>query len=521
MLSFSSLSLTFGERQIFNNLSFCITEGEKVGLVGDNGAGKTTLLRIIAGEIQSDRGRISIPAESICYVPQYLPIERYDLKTNVLSFMLEGKGLSKISSRLKEIEAMIDTGKNVDSESLIAEYLALNEEFIQLEGYRAESDVSYILSGLKLNADPSQMIMTLSGGQKTKMALGRMLFERSNILLLDEPTNHIDDDAIDWLAGYLSKSPQTILVVSHLPSFLDKVVKRILFIDDSATGIRSYSGNYSHFLKIRRNEIVSKQRTKSHVEAEIKRQTNIVTNATQSQVGMKHDREKIVARLEEQHKGMKEKTKKLEFSLPVRTPLRKFTLGVENLAKSYGTILVFSGISFTLAPHERLAILGENGAGKTTLLRIMAGQEMPNKGLVSRNQKLEIGWYRQEQEDLDDSRTILEECQDDWSGPIQKLRSALAHFLFPADRLSQIVGTLSRGERTRLSLCKIMLKGPNLLLLDEPTNHLDQLSQKSLMEALNDYVGGIIVVSHDIDFIKKINITTGIQMPAGQMVRVQ
>jgi ATPase subunit of ABC transporter with duplicated ATPase domains len=286
--------------------------------------------------------------------------------------------------------------------------------------------------------------------------------------------------------------------------------------------LKSYPGNYSHFLTLRSRENITAQRQEDWLVDEIRRQKKFIRSASQSQVGLKHSREKVVKRLEEQLPSVKTKTtKKLNIAFPVRNPLRREAITVSGVMKSFGSKKVLGNISLEVMSQERLAIVGVNGAGKTTLLRIIAGELEPDMGKITRSKNLELGWYRQEQDNLSDDSTVFDEAASTGFGNQQVLRSVLAHFLFGADRLSQRVGTLSRGERARLALCKIMLKQPNLLLLDEPTNHLDQPSRQSLIEALSKYKGAIIAVSHDVGFLVAIGAEWGVSLPDGRSVRIE
>lgn len=521
MLQVKGLSVSYGERQIFRNLSFVINDGEKIGLVGNNGTGKTTIFKVLAGELQPDSGQIISPkSNKICYVPQHLTMDSFNIKEDVLTFMLEGRGLFRINKRLSEIENQFENSNKAGLNDLLDEFEHLQEMYLENEGYKAEGDILSLLIGVGLSSvSLDQPLSYLSGGQRTKLALARMLFEQSDLLLLDEPTNHIDQGSIDWLSNYLAESSKTILVISHLSSFLNKFTKRILLLEEQPIGhIKSYTGNYSQYLTQRKLEDKSYEKSCIKARSKIKKYENFINNAAQSQVGLKHSREKAVEKLDENITS-RIKSKKIKIDFKVKTILKKPALSATGLAKSFANKRIFRDISIELGPNEKIAITGENGAGKTTLLRILSGHLIPDNGEVIRNQKLEIGWYQQDLDNLNESYSILEEIEE--SGFEKKwLRAALDHFLFPADRLSQRVGTLSRGERARLCLCVLMLDGPNLLLLDEPTNHLDQLSRESLINALIKYKGAMIIVSHDIDFLKRIGISWALEMPHGGLLGI-
>ncbi|MFA7253489.1 MAG: ABC-F family ATP-binding cassette domain-containing protein [Patescibacteria group bacterium] len=511
MLIVKEVSVSFGERVILQNVSVNIRDGEKVGLVGDNGAGKTTLLKVIVKELLPDQGSVRFTnhgsPKPYSYIPQFLSVDGNSANLDILSYMLDGRGLRKIVARIEEIEKAMESPGFIPDDSLLTDYFKLQERYTEREGYRSENDILELLSGVGLaDVDPFQLVKTLSGGQKSRVALARMLYEQSDLLVMDEPTNHIDEAAYSWLCQYLSRVQQSILVVSHLPAMLDQVVDRILYLDGADRVLKSYPGNYSKFVSLRTAEMERQGKERGSISAEIERLERFIRNAPQSKVGMKHDREKVVAKLKTKLPA-KQKQKKLDISFPIARSLNGAAFQARNVKKSYGSRVVLRDISLELAPTESLLLHGDNGAGKTTFLRILSGMLSPDSGTVKRNHNLTIGFYQQEQEGLDDGNTVLQEARLANSDVQEKnLRSALAHFLFFQDQINQKVGTLSRGERARLALCKIMLSGANCLLLDEPTNHLDPRSREILKNALINYQGALIIVSHDKDFTGNTNI---------------
>jgi ATP-binding cassette subfamily F protein 3 len=405
-------------------------------------------------------------------------------------------------------------------EQLVDERVRLEEQFLEKEGYRAEDEILNILAGVGLNrVDLDQKVATLSGGQKSRLALARLLFQQSELLLLDEPTNHIDEEAVGWLGGYLSTVRQSVLVISHLPAFLDRVVSRILLLDSTGE-VKSYPGNYSQFVSLRSRQALTQQRVTAKVQSELERQRGVIRTAiTQRNFKLQHAREKVVARLQQQV-PVQAKTRHVKISFSAKTPLHSAAVLAQDICKSFGDKRVLHRISVEIGAAARLGIIGENGAGKTTLLRILTGDLPPDTGSLHRSQKLEMGWYRQELEDLEDDRSIWQEVESLGFGTPQQLRSALALFLFGDKRLHQRVGTLSRGERARLALCKLILARPNLLLLDEPTNHLDQPSRARLAAALAQYQGALLVVSHDAQFLAGIGVEWALQLPSGRLLRL-
>jgi len=525
MLQVRRLAITFGDRQIVRDLSFTIADGEKVGLVGDNGAGKTSIMRVIHGDLQPDSGDVLLTRrrkDSVCYIPQHLSLRGSQREKDVLSFMLDGRRLHEIASRLAEIDALVKGPiGQARLEELMDERVRLEEQYIEKEGYHAEDDILKILVGVGLSSvDLDQKVATLSGGQKSRLALARLLFQQSQILLLDEPTNHIDEEAVGWLGDYLSTVHQSVLVISHLPAFLDRVVSRIMLLDSQTGELKSYPGNYSRFVSIRDRQALAQQRATAKLRSELERQRNVIRTATmQRKHKLKHAREKVVARLEKQV-PVQPKARHVKIAFPAKTPLHAPALMAQDVCKSFGDKRVLNRVSVEVGAITRMGIVGENGAGKTTLLRILAGDLQPDTGSIHRSRKLEMGWYRQELEDLEDDHSIMQEVESLGFGTPQELRSALAHFLFGSKRLNQKVGTLSRGERARLALCKLILARPNFLLLDEPTNHLDQPSRARLTAALAQYQGALVVVSHDTEFLAGVGVEWALQLPSGRSVRV-
>ena len=519
MIQVTDVAVSFGHRNIFESLNFHVADNEKVGLVGNNGTGKTTILRLLTGEIEPDGGSIRNTSRAICYIPQHISTKgTKTIEQDVLSFMLEGRDLLRIQSSLASAETALGNLDQADG-ALAEQYHTLQEEFKQQEGYRAQADIESLLKGVGLGAvDLAHKVRNLSGGQRTKLLLARMLYQRSDLLLLDEPSNHIDPESVSWLADYLASERKSIVVVSHNPAFMDKFVKRIISLEGNPVRARSYRGNYSDFMRQKTNRDLTEGREQDRLAEEIVRQEGFIQRASQHQVGLMHSREKSVEKLKARQ-TQSHRPRGIKFDFPVSTLMNRFAILAKNINVSYGKRRILNSISLELDVDERIAVIGENGAGKSTLLKALSGELIPEKGVVEQNLKLDIGWYRQEQEDLNDSNTVLQEAQRIKSDK-RRTRSILAHFLFPADRVSQIVGTLSRGERARLCFAKMVLAGPNLLMLDEPTNHLDQQSRESLIDALSDYKGAMIVVTHDTDFLQRIGMIWAISLPEGRLVRV-
>lgn len=529
MISARGVSYSIGARIVLSNLVISISDGEKVGLVGDNGAGKTTLLRMLAGELSPDNGELKVGSfgQKVCYIPQFLDPYQLDQfgTSDVLTYLLSCRGLLQVLDRKELLEKQMESGgETLDYVQIANEYQEVLEEYQSLEGYTAEGQILDILIGVGLQTiDPSTPICRLSGGQKSRVSLANLLFQRSDILLLDEPTNHLDEEAIDWLIQFLVQAKQTVLLVSHIGSLLDKVVNRVIYIDRNMGITKSYPGSYSHFLKTLTQEQELRDREKKILEIEIDKQVKFIQGASQTKATMKHERERLVDRLKEDLAQVKiaSKTKTSKMAFKQRKPLHQHPISVEGLIKSFGQRRLFANLTFAINPGDRLAVTGENGVGKTTLMRILAGDTKADEGTIVKAKNLRLGWYSQEQEHLGNENSVLEELkQVSGSLPERTVRSALAHFLFFADQVDQKVGTLSRGERSRLVLCKLMMSGPNLLLLDEPTNHLDRKATTNLITALKDYPGAVIVISHDMEFLHSILVNWAIKMPSGRLERI-
>lgn len=510
MLSVKNLSVTFQARRILSEVSFTLSDGDKAGLIGPNGAGKTTMLRVIVGELAPDSGSVSHRKDgAICYVPQQLKIAEGST-LSATDFVLEGRSLTSLNKRLKEIEDKKDA-----SPAELNEYLRLRDLYVEKEGFRAEDDAINLMIGLGLDIDPDQLVATLSGGQKTRLALARMLFMQSELLLLDEPTNHIDESALSWLSSYLAKSSATMLIVSHLSSFLNEIVNKVLYLEN--TTLRSYSGNYTDYLRLSAQEEKHREARRRKVEREISHQEDFIRHASQSRATQKHERMRRVEELKTEIPPKEKQARVMDLELPVKRITRDILITATNLSKSYGSLRLFHDLNITIGPHDHVYVDGPNGAGKTTLLRIIAGTIKPDTGKIHRSRSLDLGWYQQEQEGLNENATILEEVSSvAGDTPVRRLRSVLAHFLFPASMVDQKVSTLSRGERARLALCKVMLAGPNLLILDEPTNHLDYRSRAQLKQALLSYEGALLLVTHDEELKDGLRINRSIRMKEGE-----
>lgn len=504
VLSCNNISKAFGTTEILSNVSFHINEREKAAIVGINGAGKSTLLKIIIGEISHDEGNVILSKGStIGYLSQHQDLnsdctiyeEMYSVKQDVID--LDEK-IRKLELDMKHVE-----GKEL--EQMLHSYTRLTHEFEIQNGYAYKSEVIGILKGLGFSdEDFDKSIATLSGGQKTRIALGKLLLSQPNILLLDEPTNHLDLISIAWLESYLINYKGAVIIVAHDRYFLDKVVSKIIEIEHRKA--QTYLGNYSDY--VYKKSILQNAQLKAYnnQQKEIKHQEEVITKLRS------FNREKSIRRAESREK-MLDKIERIEmptenmqmhFSLEPRITSGNDVLIVEGLSKSYGNLKLFSDLNFNIKRGEKVAIIGNNGTGKTTILKIIIGSVDADSGEIQLGSKVHIGYYDQAMQLLDPNKTLFDELQDAYPHlDNTTVRNILAAFLFTEDDVFKQIKDISGGERGRVSLAKLMLSESNFLILDEPTNHLDMVSKEILENVLNSYSGTILYVSHDRYFINK------------------
>lgn len=505
ILSCQNLSKAFGSDDIIKNVSFQINEGDKVAIVGNNGAGKSTLLKMITGELESDAGSITLAKDAtLGYLAQYQNIEGEE--TVYQTVYSSRQDILNMQGRLQRMEQQMTELQGEALEDLLVKYHQLHDLFEHQNGYAYESEVQGVLRGLGFSEEDFNKTMDmLSGGQKTRVSLGKLLVMKPDILLLDEPINHLDLTSIEWLETFLMNYKGTVVIVAHDRYFLDRIVTKV--IDLSMHTAHVYKGNYSAFAMQKEEIRKTMLREYEKQQASIAHQQEVIDKLKQ------FNREKSIKRAESRQKAL-DKMEVLEKPVDAEDHMQlslqpdmvsgNDVLELIGLSKSYDGIPLFTNVHFLLQRGEHVAILGDNGTGKTTLLKIINEIVPADAGIFRLGANVTIGYYDQEQQVLDDEKTLFEEMSDTYPNLNNtKIRNVLAAFMFLGDDCYKRIRDLSGGERGRISLAKLMLSGANFLILDEPTNHLDMESKEILENAINAYEGTVLYVSHDRYFVNQ------------------
>ena len=506
VLDVQNLTLSFGEKTLFSNVSFDIKEKEKVGLIGCNGAGKTSLFKIITGEYTPDDGACFISKNSrLGYMEQHTCSENKTVWDELVSVFDE---LAVIEKRLEEITVFLTNGEGNQAE-LIEEQDRLNTIFTRDGGLTYKSMTRSALIGLGFGEDDFAMpTAKLSGGQRSKLILAKLLLSKADFLLLDEPTNHLDIKAVEWLEGFLKDFNGACLIVSHDRYFLDKITTKTVEIENKKC--RSYIGNYSEFLVKKAAEQKAVEEKYENDMKEIARLEGIIEQQRQwnreKNIKTAESKEKVVERIKAQLVVPDSKVARIRFDFTPKCVSGDDVLSVSNLKKSFGDKTIFSNTSFEVKKGERVFLLGDNGCGKTTLLKVLMKDYAPDDGTFKFGSNVLTGYFDQVQAKLDLTKTAIEEVWSSFPSMSEtSVRSALAAFLFKGDEVYKNLSDCSGGERARIALLKLMLGKFNFLLLDEPTNHLDAFSREELENTLLDYSGTMLIVSHDRYFINKLS----------------
>lgn len=505
ILSCQNISKSFGTDEVLRDVNFHIEANEKAAIVGINGAGKSTLLKIIMREEQADSGEVILSKDkTIGYLAQYQDISGH---RTIYEEVLESRSdILKMEERLREMEGRMNNLSGQELENLLDSYHRMSHEFDLLGGYTYRSEVTGILKGLGFLAEEFDKKMSeLSGGQKTRVSLGKLLATKPDVLLLDEPTNHLDMESIRWLEGFLLNYKGAVVIVAHDRYFLDRVVSKVVEIFQHKAFV--YQGNYTDFAKKKAKVREDLLKQYYNQQREIKHQEEVIAKLKsfnrEKSIKRAESREKMLDKIERMEKPTDENTD-IHIALEPNVLSGNDVLRVEDLAKAYPSAALFSDISFEIKRGERVALIGNNGTGKTTILKIVNGLVEADEGSVTLGSNVHIGYYDQEHQLLHMEKTIFEEISDDYPELNNtKIRNVLAAFLFTEDDVFKRIGDLSGGERGRVSLAKLMLSDANFLILDEPTNHLDITSKEILENALNQYAGTVFFVSHDRYFINQ------------------
>jgi ATP-binding cassette subfamily F protein 3 len=519
ILSVHGINKSFDGKDILRDASFHVEKNEKVAVVGINGAGKTTLIKMIVGELTPDEGEVTFSKDITWgYLAQN---QNVDTDNTVYDELKEVKKEAiDLEDAIRQAEHDMKHLEGAELEALLDKYTRMNEQYQRMSGYAWQSEVNGVLKGLGfLEEEFDKKINTLSGGQKTRVALGKLLLQSPDLIILDEPTNHLDMNSIRWLENYLLNYKGAVIIVSHDRYFLDKIADKVVEVENCK--VSTFMGNYSDYAVKKEQKRIVEWNAYIKQQAEIKHQEEVIAKLKS------FNREKSIKRAESREK-MLDKIEVLDKPVTIDDSMKislkpicesgNDVLSVEGLSKSFGDEKLFSGIGFDIKKGEHVAIIGDNGTGKTTILKIINGIEKMDEGKVTLGVKVHVGYYDQEHHVLHDEKTLFEEISDAYPTLNNtEIRNTLAAFLFTGDDVFKRIGDLSGGEKGRVSLAKLMLSDANFLILDEPTNHLDITSKEILESAISGYEGTVLYVSHDRYFINK-TANRILDLTRGQMV---
>lgn len=517
------LYLSFGSEIIYDDANFSIEEKDKVGVVGVNGAGKTTLFKILLKEERLDAGKIKVTNKRIGHLPQEITFE--DQEMLVLDYLSEGRPIKRLEQELNNIYEKLPKLEEKEQNKLLKQAEKLQNELDSLHQYTAEDELLEIIESMKIDSELLEMkVKNLSGGQKSKIAFAKLLYENADVLLLDEPTNHLDMKTKDYVINYLKNYHGMVLVISHDIDFLNDIVTKTMFINKVTHKIKVYKGNYKEFKRLYADEMMLKERKRTEQLKEIKQLQEVVDRAEQASrtnhklKKMGQSRKKLLDKKLEELETVEEKYKTVTMRVEPLERSGKIPIEVNHLTFHYpNKNNLYYNLSFQLQRGEKFLIVGENGIGKSTLLKLIMKQLQPIQGEIVYGYHASIAYYAQELEILDENKTILENI-DNPNYNDQELRTFLGNFLFSNNDVFKKVKVLSPGEKARVALCKILIQRTNIIILDEPTNHFDPETQKVIGDNFKNYTGTLLVVSHNPSFVEQIGITRMLVLPEGKVV---
>ena len=522
-MQFKNLTMSFGAQTIFENVNLNIPYDVKIGVVGGNGAGKTTLFKLLMGLEFADIGKIITKnGYRIDWLPQVISDDISNMNMEVLEYLMQGRPVEKLNVELQSLYDSL-ANSNSNQNEIFNKIEKVQKQLDYWDSYNAETTLFKIIDGVKLSDDILlKKINELSGGQKSKVAFAKLLYSNPEIILLDEPTNHLDEDSKKYVINYLKNYKGTVLIISHDVDFLDQVTTKTLFLDKRTKTFGLYDGNYSYFKKVQKEKdenILKQAQIQQQEEEKLREIINKYSSASGNRKRMAQDREKKLEKLLSNKIEVLSPNRKIKFNLNIERESSTIPLKIENLCFRYNkesSKNIIDNLNFELHRGEKFLVVGENGAGKSTLLKLIIGLLIADKGEIKIGNKTDMGYYAQELELLDNTKTILENFRDT-SYSQKQLRNILAKFLFLGNDVYKNVGILSPGEKSRVALAKLSISGANLLLLDEPTNHLDPETQYLIADVFKDYQGTMIVVSHNPDFVDNLGIERILILPTGEI----
>lgn len=522
-MQLKNVSLTLGLQPIFDDVSIQIREKEKVGVIGVNGAGKSTLFKLIQGKLVPDKGKVILKNDvRIGFLPQVISDEIPNMDIRVLDYLLMGRPIKDLENELTKLyeEASMTTDDKV-IDRIMKRVSKIQAKLEYFEVYKAENMLLKIVAGMQISSEMLDMsLKNLSGGQKSKVAFARLLYSKPEVILLDEPTNHLDNDTKEYIVDYLRNYQGTVMVISHDIEFLNQVTSETLYIDKATHKMELFPGNYDKYWKIKKEREKTIERLADKQEKEEEKLKKIIAKyiaGNEKKAKIAKDRQKKLARLTKEKVTVQKDLKKTNFKIRMKQELNNVPLRIEDLTFGYKKDEpIIRNLTFDMSKGEKLLIVGENGVGKSTLLKLIMHKLEPDRGKIDIGSKVQLGYYAQEHELLDNEKTIIDNFKD-MDVSLSDLRALLGNFLFYGDDVYKLVKVLSPGERSRVALAKIALGGYNFLLLDEPTNHLDPDTQQIIAKTFKEFAGSMIVVSHNPEFVDNLGIERMIILPSGEV----